>query len=71
MIVAMIVAGCIGLLGGCAGLGVQAWERDIHARADMAVAEQPLTDALEDHTFFSKEGTSGGRAFGGGGCGCN
>lgn len=58
-------------LGACANLGVPAWERDIHARPDMAVAEQPLTESLEDHTFFSKEAASGGRSFGGGGCGCN
>lgn len=58
-------------LGACANLGVSPWERDIHARPDMAVSEQPLTDALEDHTFFSKEAASGGRSFGGGGCGCN
>ena len=27
--------------------------------------------AIDDHIYFSKEGTSGGRGFGGGGCGCN
>ncbi len=58
-------------LGGCADLGVRAWERDIYARPDMAVSEQPLTEAIEDHTWFSKEAASGGRSFGGGGCGCN
>jgi hypothetical protein len=27
--------------------------------------------ALDDHIYFSKEASSGGRGFGGGGCGCN
>lgn len=26
---------------------------------------------LDDHIYFSKEASSGGRGFGGGGCGCN
>lgn len=67
-----LAAGLLGLaLAGCGQLGVKPWERDIHARPDMAVSEQPLTDAIEDHTYFSKEAASGGRSFGGGGCGCN
>ena len=43
------LAGVLSLagLGGCADLGVKAWERDIHARPDMAVSEQPLTEAIE------------------------
>ncbi len=27
--------------------------------------------AIDDHLYFSKEASSGGRAFAGGGCGCN
>lgn len=27
--------------------------------------------AIDDHIYFSREGASGGRTFGGGGCGCN
>ena len=48
---------------------VQPWERDLHARADM----QPDTRdaAIDDHIYFSKEASSGGRGFAGGGCGCN
>jgi len=30
-----------------------------------------LDDSLGDHIYFSKEASSGGRSFGGGGCGCN
>ena len=54
-------------LGGCTT--VQPWERDLHARTDM----QPSTHdaAIDDHIYFSKEASSGGRGFAGGGCGCN
>ena len=33
--------------------------------------EDPLEAAIDDHIYFSKEASSGGRGFGGGGCGCN
>ncbi|MDY0065916.1 MAG: DUF4266 domain-containing protein [Steroidobacteraceae bacterium] len=56
---------------GCANLtpDVKPWERDLHARPDM----QPdnLDVAIDEHIYFSKEASSGGRGFGGGGCGCN
>ena len=56
---------------GCANLGVEPWERDILARPDMQLDASPLEAALDDHIYFSKEATSGGRGYGGGGCGCN
>jgi Domain of unknown function (DUF4266) len=58
-------------LCGCAGLGVQPWERDLLARPGMQPAGAPLLSAIDDHTYFSKEAASGGRSFAGGGCGCN
>lgn len=56
---------------GCAHLGVQPWERDVLARPEMALDADPLDVAIDDHIYFSKEASSGGRGFGGGGCGCN
>lgn len=56
-------------LGGCAG--VQPWERDVLARPEMSLDTAPLDAAIDDHIYFSKEASSGGRGFGGGGCGCN
>jgi hypothetical protein len=56
---------------GCANLGVKPWERDVLARDDMQPDANRLDTSLDDHIYFSKEGTSGGRGFGGGGCGCN
>ena len=31
----------------------------------------PLERAIDDHIYFSKEGSTGGAGVGGGGCGCN
>lgn len=58
-------------LGGCSSLGVQPWERDILARPEMALDYDSITMGLDDHIYFSKEASSGGRGFAGGGCGCN
>lgn len=60
----------IGLaLSACAS--VQPWERDVLARPEMSLDANPLDAAIDDHIYFSKEASSGGRGFGGGGCGCN
>jgi hypothetical protein len=56
-------------LAGCAG--VQPWEREVLARPEMSLDAAPLDAAMDDHIYFSKEASSGGRGFGGGGCGCN
>jgi hypothetical protein len=56
-------------LGGCAG--VEPWERDVLARPDMQLVADPTEAAVDDHIYFSKEASSGGQGFGGGGCGCN
>ncbi len=56
---------------GCAHLGVEPWEREVLAREDMQPDSNALEASLDDHIYFSKEATSGGRGFGGGGCGCN
>lgn len=56
---------------GCSNLGVQPWERDVLARPEMRLDADHVTRALDDHIYFSKEASSGGRGFGGGGCGCN
>lgn len=58
-------------LSACSDLGVQPWERDILARPDMQLNADPVQAGLDDHIYFSKEASSGGRGFGGGGCGCN
>jgi hypothetical protein len=59
------------LLGGCASLGVEPWERDLLARPAMQLDHDAITLALDEHIYFSKEASTGGAGFGGGGCGCN
>lgn len=56
---------------GCSNLGVKPWERDVLARPEMRLDADHVSRALDDHIYFSKEASSGGRGFGGGGCGCN
>lgn len=58
-------------LGGCSTIGTKPWNRDLLARKSMQLNTNPLITAADDHTYFSKEGASGGRTFSGGGCGCN
>lgn len=58
-------------LGACSTVGVEAWERDILAKDEMQLVADPLEASIDDHIYFSKEASSGGRGFGGGGCGCN
>ena len=63
---------CVPLLtGACSSLGVQPWERDLLAKPEMSLNADPVDLGLDDHIYFSKEGSSGGRGFAGGGCGCN
>jgi hypothetical protein len=69
----LLVLPCLALaaLQGCAGVGVQPWERDLLAKPAMQLSAWPAADAIDDHIYFSKEAATGGRGFGGGGCGCN
>lgn len=68
----LLMVAALTTLAACQNLGVQPWERDILARETMIPGEADgLDDAFDDHIYFSKEGSSGGRGFAGGGCGCN
>lgn len=67
--VCLIVATAI--VSGCSSLGVKPWQRDVLAREEMRLDSDPLDAAIDDHMYFSKEASSGGRSFAGGGCGCN
>jgi hypothetical protein len=59
------------VFGACSRVGVDVWDRDILALDEMQPDYQIVDRALDDHIYFSKEAASGGRGFGGGGCGCN
>ena len=63
---------CLALFGAaCTSIGPKPWEKDLMARKEMQVNTHPLLTAAEEHIYFSKEASSGGRGFAGGGCGCN
>lgn len=62
------------LLAGCAGMKpayVKPWEHDVLSRSAMQLDPNPLISGCDDHIYFSREASKGGRGFGGGGCGCN
>jgi hypothetical protein len=56
---------------GCSSLGVKPWERNLLAQDDMLMDADTIDLALDEHIYFSKEASSGGQGFAGGGCGCN
>jgi len=67
-----LIAGIAMLCGaGCSTLGAKPWEHDLMAEQSMQINPYPLESASDDHIYFSKEASSGGRSFAGGGCGCN
>jgi thiol-disulfide isomerase/thioredoxin len=51
--------------------GVRPWEKGVLALREMTFELDALELEIDDHIYFSKEASSGGRGFGGGGCGCN
>jgi len=50
---------------------VKPWQRGKLADYSMRPDADPLSSMLDDHVYFSREATTGGRGVGGGGCGCN
>ena len=58
-----------GLAAGCGT--VKPWQRDLLARPQMQPVPSPALHAVDEHVYFSKEGSLGGQDVGGGGCGCN
>ena len=57
------------LASGCGT--VKPWQRDLLARPQMQIVPSPALKAVDEHVYFSKEGSMGGHDVGGGGCGCN
>jgi hypothetical protein len=63
----IVIAG----MNGCAAMSVHPWDRDLLAEKKMKLVPSPTERAIDDHIYFSKEGSTGGQGVGGGGCGCN
>lgn len=58
-------------LQGCATAPVEPWDKDLLSEEKMTFGSDAIQKSYEQHTYFSKEATSGGSGFSGGGCGCN
>lgn len=67
----IVIASSLAGSSACSSLGVEPWDRDLLAKPEMELLSEPLETATDEHIYFSKEATSGGQSFGGGGCGCN
>jgi hypothetical protein len=62
LLVSLIASGCT---------SVKPWHRGYLATDVMNSVRDPLAGSLNNHIYFSKEGSSGGGQAAGGGCGCN
>jgi len=63
---------CIVLgLAACSSPGVRPWQRDLLSKPEMQFGGDEVGGLFNQHFYFSKEGSSGGQGFAGGGCGCN
>ncbi|MBI1796386.1 MAG: DUF4266 domain-containing protein [Candidatus Eisenbacteria bacterium] len=67
---AVLLAALAALTGGCAAT-IKPWDRDLMAQKQMSFIPIPMERAIDDHVYFSKEGSTGGSGIAGGGCGCN
>ncbi len=65
----ILLIGSVLMLSACTT--VQPWEKDLLAKPSMALVADDLEIYLDEHIYFSKEGSTGGQGVGGGGCGCN
>jgi Domain of unknown function (DUF4266) len=71
LLAALVFIVAVSSSSGCSTLGVRPWDHDLLAEQAMQVDSYPLQTTIDDHIYFSKEASSGGRSFAGGGCGCN
>lgn len=67
----LLLVAAAALSAGCAATTLHPWDRDLLAQKQMSFVPLPRTNAIDDHIYFSKEGSLGGHQVGGGGCGCN
>ena len=59
------------LLSGCGRYAVRANEKEYLADRIMQPDFDAQETAADEHVFSNREGSQGGKAAGGGGCGCN
>lgn len=68
-ILLLVAAGGLLIVSGCTT--VKPWERGYLADYTMRADRDALHVGMNEHMYFSREASSGGRGVGGGGCGCN
>jgi hypothetical protein len=68
-LVLTVVFALFSLLSACSH--VKPWEHGTLSKPGMQVDPAPMISACDDHIYFSREASKGGRSYGGGGCGCN
>jgi hypothetical protein len=71
ILIALTLSALVGQGCSSARMGTEPWERDLLAKRSMQLDGNPARNGNDAHIYFSKEATSGGSGFGGGGCGCN
>lgn len=59
------------ILAACGDANIKPWQRDQLSKKEMQFNSAKINSAMESHFYYSKEGSSGGQGFSGGGCGCN
>ena len=76
----LVLAACslVFLQTGCSTLGdisetedVKPWQRGMLAQDQMQLEPDLMQAYVDDHIYFSREASTGGKGVGGGGCGCN
>ena len=70
-LVAALLLATAALASGCAATAMKPWDRDLLAQKKLRLVPSDRENAIDEHIYFSKEGSTGGQQAGGGGCGCN
>ncbi len=55
----------------CSNTNIEPWQRDILSKKEMQFNSNKIISTMDSHFYYSKEASSGGQGFSGGGCGCN
>lgn len=50
---------------------VKPWQRGLLAEDRLQLEPDSMESYVDDHIYFSREASTGGKGVGGGGCGCN
>jgi len=69
--IVLVITFCIAFTSLSACTKVQPWQKGNLAKSHMGFDADPIETKFVQHTYESREGSSGGYGIGGGGCGCN